>query len=159
MLGLVGSALSGLQDAAKLLAYASLALACLELAGLRPTGLQRDRETPYSWVGKGPLRWAAINGVALGVGWSSRIGFWAWYVVPALALWVANPAVGAVIYGSYALSRTLAAPVLLWSSRRHPQWDLVQAMLGRKQRARALSSLLLVYLASGTLVAVEWQWT
>lgn len=64
---------------------------------------------------KGPLRWATRNGLALGFGATSRIGFLLWYVVPLGALLSGSPAFGAAIYGTYGLVRGVAAPLILLS--------------------------------------------
>ena len=61
----------------------------------------------------GPLWWAIRNGVTLGFGATSRIGFLLWYVVPIGALLFGSPALGAAIYGTYELVRGAAAPAIL----------------------------------------------
>jgi hypothetical protein len=80
----------------------------------------------------GPLAWATRNGLALGVGATSRIGFWLWYVVPLAALLSASPAWGAALYGCYGAVRAsgvwalLLGPTALWRERNGdwPAWAL-----------------------------------
>lgn len=86
---------------AALLAVAAVVIGGLELHGKIVPVLQWDRETPQAWLHSGALRWATRNGVALGIGSSSRIGFWLWYVVPVAAVLVGSPILGAVFYGTY----------------------------------------------------------
>lgn len=90
---------------ASLAALVAIACGCLEL--LRPhfRPPQCDRETPQRWLHAGPLRWALRNGLALGNGMTSRIGFWLWYVVPAAALLAGQPLFGALLYGIYGFAR------------------------------------------------------
>jgi hypothetical protein len=62
---------------------------------------------------RGPLGWATRNGLALGIGATSRIGFWLWYVMPVTALLSASPLAGAAIYGLYGALRAGGVWVLL----------------------------------------------
>lgn len=77
--------------------------------------LQWNRETPQLWLNKGPLRWAVRNGITLGVGATSRIGFWLWYVVPLGALLSRNWLIGGAIYGLYGLLRASGTWALILS--------------------------------------------
>ncbi|MBX6765104.1 MAG: hypothetical protein IRY88_15715 [Rubrobacteraceae bacterium] len=93
---------------ASLLALVALAIGSLELLGRKVPLPQFDRETPQRWLHKGALTWALLNGSFLGVGVTSRIGFWLWYVVPLGAFLFADPALGAAIYGAYSVARGAA---------------------------------------------------
>lgn len=53
-----------------------------ELLGRQFLPWQRNRETPRVWLDQSSMWWAAKNGAALGVGVTSRVGFWVFYVVP-----------------------------------------------------------------------------
>ena len=156
LLGYAGSTFSSIGRVTGLLALGAIAVGGLEHLGIRLPLLQRDREAPQRWVHKGPVKWAILNGAALGMGWPTRIGFWAWYVVPASAFASSRPLAGATVYGAYALSRTLAAPALLSASRRVPQWDFSRDMLRLHRQAASLSAALLVVLGSATLGAARW---
>ena len=135
-----------------LLAMAGVGLGLAEAVGghLRPW--QCDRETPQRWAREGALRWAVRNGATLGVGMSSRIGFWLWYAVPLAALASREPLLGALIYGAYSLTRTGAALGLLalplaTRGRLDPTPHLLAYVRGA--RLLAATQLILVSLACG----------
>lgn len=100
------------------LAVVALILGTLELFGRRIKLPQFDCETPQRWIHKGPLRWAIRNGLTLGLGATSRIGFLLWYVIPIGALLFGTPILGAAIYGTYGLIRGVAAPLILLGTLR-----------------------------------------
>jgi len=100
------------------LAVVAIILGVLELFGRRISPPQFDCETPQRWVHKGPLRWASRNGLTLGFGATSRIGFLLWYVIPIGALLFGRPILGATIYGTYGLIRGVAAPLILLGTLR-----------------------------------------
>jgi len=105
---------------------------------------------PQRWLGAGPLRWAFRNGAALGIGATTRIGFWLWYVVPVAALLVGRPALGAVVYGVYGLVRGGAVwPLILSLSRQPGATPLADRLLLYAPVARAIAAgqLLVVGLA------------
>jgi hypothetical protein len=107
----------------------------LELFGRRIKPLEIDCETPRHWLHKGPLAWAIRNGLTLGFGAASRIGFLLWYVVPLGALLSGSLTLGAVIYGTYGLVRGVMAPVLLFGEIRQKadvsDWVILQTTLAR----------------------------
>lgn len=92
---------------ATLLAVAGLVIGMTEVLGHRVRPLECSRETPRRWVSQGSVAWASKNGLTLGSGMASRVGFWMWYAVPAGALLFASPRLGAVLYGTYGLTRGL----------------------------------------------------
>ncbi|MGH7717457.1 MAG: hypothetical protein ACREON_01250 [Gemmatimonadaceae bacterium] len=121
LLGFAGSAVpTDLRLAlATLLAMIGVGIGAADAVGRSVPLIQRNRETPRPWMDHGPLRAAARNGVALGVGATTRIGVWLWYAVPVGALLVGDPALGAVIYGSYAVSRAVGLwGLLAWERYR-----------------------------------------
>ena len=99
---------------ASLLALAAVFIGALELLGMRVYLPQIDRETPQSWLHKGPLIWALLNGLSLGVGVTSRIGFWLWFIIPLGAFLFADPVLGTAIYGTYSLVRGASVWVLIF---------------------------------------------
>lgn len=101
---------------ASLLALASVFIGGLELLGMRVYLPQIDRETPQRWLHKGALTWALLNGLSLGVGATSRLGFWLWYIIPLGAFLFADPILGAAIYGAYSLVRGASVWVLIFSA-------------------------------------------
>ncbi len=96
-----------------ILALLAIVVGSLEFFGRHVQPPQFDCETPQRWVHQGPLRWATRNGLTLGFGATSRIGFWLWYVVPLGAFLVGDPRLGAAIYGTYGLIRALGAVFIL----------------------------------------------
>ena len=149
VLGTVGSLLS--LDIR--LAVAAIAVGSLELWGRRPQPLQFDCETPQRWVNTGPLRWAIRNGLTLGFGATSRLGFWLWYVIPLGAFLIGNPGAGAAIYGTYSLVRALGAPVILLCSARL-ETDISDRLIAGYDAARVLAAGQLVFLGVATAVVV-----
>lgn len=92
-------------------------LGILHLTSGRHRLIQRNCETAQQWMELGPIRWAVVNGSALGVGFMSRIGFLAWYLVPLASFGFGDPALGAVIFGAYGGTRGLAVWAWLWALR------------------------------------------
>jgi hypothetical protein len=92
---------------ATLLAVVAGVVGAVELSGRRIMVLQCDRETPRRWVDRGAVRWAVKTGMALGVGGTTRIGFWLWFVVPLGVFLVGDVAAAGAIYGTYAVVRGL----------------------------------------------------
>lgn len=151
---MIGSLLS--QDfraaMASLLAVGAIIMGGLELGGCRIRILQCDRETPQRWVHKGALRWAAQNGLALGCGATSRLGFWLWYSVPAGALLVGRPELGAAIYGTYGLIRGMAVWIIILTMTHSPKIDFADWLITRNPIAHRLAAAELMLL--GLIVVV-----
>ncbi len=134
-------------------ALAAIAVGSLELFGRHIQPLQLDCETPQRWVNKGALGWAIRNGLTLGFGATSRIGFWLWYVVPLGAFLIGSPVAGAAIYGAYGLVRALGAPVQLLSTMRL-QTDISDRLIEGYGTARVLTAGQLVFLGVATAIVV-----
>jgi hypothetical protein len=155
ILGLIGSLvpLNVRVAAAALLGIVAVVVAVLELNGRSIHPLQCNRETPQSWVHKGPVKWAIQNGLALGCGATSRIGFWLWYVVPIGAFLIASPWVGAAIYGVYSTTRGMAVwAITLGLARRLENWD--EWLLGQKETAHMVAATQLLLLGIAVVIAV-----
>lgn len=102
--------------AAVILGGAGIALGASNVAGrLEHAYGVRDRETPKSWLDGGVARWAVLNGVTLGVGVTTRVGYWLWYAVPVICLLTGRPLAGALVYGIYGLVRAGVGPLALAS--------------------------------------------
>lgn len=145
--------------AGSLFGLGALGLGALALIGRSLPLPQCDRETSQRWVHGGPLRWAACNGLALGCGATSRIGFWAWYAVPVGAFLSGDAALGALLYGSYGLARGAGAWLLIAAAaiarRRGSTFDdLAVWLLGRAPAARTISGALLLFLGGLATLAV-----
>ncbi len=155
ILGAVGSllALDFRLAIGSVLAVAAIAVGGLELFGRRIQPLQFDCETPQRWVNKGPLRWATRNGLTLGFGATSRIGFWLWYVIPLGAFLVGDWMLGAVIYGTYGLVRALGAMVILFGMMRM-KTDISDWLIQHYGDARVLAAGQLVFLGVVTALVV-----
>jgi len=155
ILGAIGASLSyGIRVALiSLLAIPAVALGGIELLGHRLQPLQCDRETPQEWVRLGPLRWAMYNGMALGSGAWSRIGFWLWYVVPIGAFLVGRPLLSAALYGTYGLARGAAVWAIMLGivqkRRGYARW-----LLGRATLARTVAAGILVLIGVVAISAV-----
>lgn len=126
----------------------------------RPIALpQCNSETPQRWVNEGPLGWSIRNGLALGCGAFSRVGFLIWYVIPGAALLFGSPAAGAALYGSYAFIRG-AAPLVLISAgvalrrTRGTFDDLARGLLRHYSLARRASSLVLIGILSAAVMRI-----
>jgi hypothetical protein len=104
-------------------------------------------------VHKGPLRWATQNGLALGFGATSRIGFWLWYAIPLGAFLVGDPRLGAVVYGTYGLIRGLGAVFILLLMLRL-KVDISDWLIRRYGAARVLAAGQLVLLGVSTSIVV-----
>lgn len=157
VLGLVGTQLSlpGRAAIASLLALLGLAAGVLDLGSSRLPLLQCDRETPQSWMRFGALRWAAVNGAMLGLGFTSRIGFWLWYVVPTGSLLLGDPWLGAAIYGLYGFVRSGAVWLLvLGKLNRVGRGEPSDWLVMQYWRARTVAAAQLVVLAAATVVIV-----
>ena len=128
----------------------------LELFGRRIKPLEIDCETPRRWLHKGPLPWAIQNGLALGFGAVSRIGFLLWYVVPLGALLSGSPLLGAAIYGTYGLIRGAMAPVLLLFGEIRPEADVSDWIILRSKAARVLAAGQLVFVGVTVISFAGW---
>ena len=136
-----------------ILAVVAIAVGSLEFFGRRVRLPQFDCETPQRWVHKGPLRWATRNGLVLGFGATSRIGFWLWYTIPLGAFLVGAPPFGAVIYGTYGLVRALGAVFILLGIL-GLKVDVSDWLIERYGAARALAAGQLVFLGVATAIVV-----
>lgn len=127
---------------ASLSALAAIAMGSLELGGRRTWLMQCDKETPQRWLKHGALRWAARNGFTLGCGFTTRIGFWLWYVVPVGSLLLARPGLGALLYGTYAAARAMAVWGIIYGLGRRlpPDIDYARWLLDRNDAARMITA-------------------
>lgn len=78
-------------------------------ASVRRRPWQLDRETNSRWLLYEDWRTAAYNAAVLGLGFSSRIGFWLFLLVPVGSFLTGDIRAGAAIYGSYAASRIIGS--------------------------------------------------
>jgi hypothetical protein len=104
---------------------------------LRPP--QFDRETPQRWLLKGSVSWAIRNGSVLGIGATSRIGFWMWYMVPLGSLLSGQALLGALIYGAYGLTRGGSSLGIILGARLSDFDRVASWLVMHKPTARLLS--------------------
>lgn len=156
VLGFMGSALSPTSRVGigTLLGFLGVVIGGLDVLGRASPPLQCDRETPKRWVGHGATGWAIRNGLALGCGAGSRIGFWLWYAIPAGALLFGNAASGALLYGTYGAARGILAWPLMNFAKHNPQWDQGVWLLRKMPAAKALSASLLLFVSVFITVVV-----
>lgn len=140
---------------ASLLALAAVFVGSLELLGTEIKLPQCDYETPQRWLHKGALMWALQNGFSLGIGATSRIGFWLWYAIPLGAFLFADPVLGAAIYGAYSVVRGVAVWVLLLGIyTRLLKEDWGEWFLARRDSARAVAAGQLVFVGLVGTIAI-----
>jgi hypothetical protein len=156
LLGVAGSHVSvGLRVAlGSLLATVGLLFGAFDLVERPIRPLQCDRETPKSWVDEGRLFWATKNGIALGCGATSRIGFWLWYAIPAGAFLEGRAILGALVYGSYGLSRGLGVWGFLLSRVSTDSEVFLARLMGRRRALQSLTAAGLIFLCAYTIGAV-----
>lgn len=135
------------------LAIVAIALGGLEFFGYRTQPLQFDCETPQRWVNKGAWQWATRNGLTLGFGATSRIGFWLWYAIPLGAFLLGEPIASAIIYGTYGLVRALGAVAIILGMRRLGD-DMLDRLMEGYGTARILTAGQLVVLGVATAIVV-----
>ncbi len=150
--GLISSLLPvPVRVSAGLLAASAVAVGAL---GWLPVLPEFNRETEQALLGLGPIRWAIVNGSLLGLGFTSRIGFWIWYLIPAGILAAGSPAAGAAIWGGYGFTRLAVAAGLARRMRRTP--DRMPAISTRvlqlRQAARRLAGPVTVGAAAAVML-------
>lgn len=152
VLGAVGADFSTDQRSAVAFAAAvtAIGIASAQLSDHRFGPLQRDRETPRVWLYHRPVHWALLNGFALGLGITSRLGFWLWYAVPVAAFCTGDASLGAILYGSYALARASGVWVILPVWTRHGGDAVIRALVHRLPRARLIADCQLLLLGLAT---------
>lgn len=118
--------------------------------------LQRDTETNKAWVSAGRVRWATLTGLALGVGLTTRLGYLAWYLIPATTLLTASPVAGGLVWGVYGGTRSASAIAsgLYLRSTRPGTFTQTSLLTTGRSRARIMTDFVGVTLIVA-LVAVE----
>lgn len=104
----------------------------------REEPVQWNAETPSSWLERENLLVAAWNGLALGAGFVTRLGFWLWWVLPLMVFETAAGPDGLLVGAAYGLTRvglsSVGAATVFWlhsdvvaraTSARHRQATLV----------------------------------
>jgi hypothetical protein len=157
LLGTVGSSAptEGRVAVASVAAVLSIAIGVIDLGSRRLPVLQCDRETSQSGLRLRPYLWAMRNGAALGIGATSRVGFWLWYLIPVGALLVGSPVLGGLIYGTYGFVRGWSVWLLLLGLlNRVPGGDPSGWLISRYGTAQLLTSGHLLMVGVAVAVAV-----
>jgi hypothetical protein len=134
---------------------AGLVLAVAALRGRWRPVLQCDIETPQRWVFQGAPAWSLKNGLALGFGMFTRLGFVLWYAIPVGALCAGGWIAGAAVYGTYATARTGGAAVI-WSlgKRRGDVDPIIRRLEDQHPVWQTVASLHLLLLSGMTITLV-----
>jgi hypothetical protein len=114
--------------------------------------LQCSRETPREWSRYGPVPWAIVNGLALGNGFSTRVGFWSWSLIPLSAFLVGSWPASTAIYGLYGASRGGGLWLIVLLSQWFTERDWSTWLVRQVHPARRLSGA--VSMAVGLVVFV-----
>jgi hypothetical protein len=108
----------------ELLALFGSTAVLLGLIKLRPP--QFDRETLARWLEFRDGRSALMNGLELGSGVLTRLGYWLWYLIPLGCIATSNWAVGAMIWATYSLIRLITSAGLAIASSPGIYWSNVR---------------------------------
>lgn len=105
-LGFVVSAIgSGLPSGAHLAAVGTFGICTVAGLILCPLPWQRDRETPRRWLLFRDWRTSCTNGIALGMGFTTRLGTWGFYSLPIFALNYGKVSFGTAFLAAYGAIR------------------------------------------------------
>jgi hypothetical protein len=150
--GLTAGRLGALLDDGARAAAGTLAALVLAVAPLIPNARppQLNRETEQSLLGRGPITWALTNGLLLGLGFTSRIGYWIWYLLPLGCFILASPAFGALAWGAYGLTRLGIAAAAAARMQAHPRRMALisRHLLGLRDPVRSTANLIAASLAA-----------
>lgn len=155
-LGLVGKciALETRIILATVAVVAGLVIGAIDLAIVHIPVVERNCETPRRWLRYGALRWAIVNGVALGLGFTSRVGYWIWYLIPVASLLFADVILGAAVYSAYALFRGMSVWITIWRWRRFSDVDDMRGPFPRFAMARRVMSAQLIVISLISVLVV-----
>ena len=134
-----------------LAAAASLALVVAAARASRPW--QRDAETPMDWLEREGLTVAVRNGLALGAGFLTRLGFWLWWMLPVLAFESGSVRAGAIVGAAYGAVRLGASSFVAVRAEAKRSDRLPRRLLLWRPRATAAADPLF-FVASGVALAV-----
>jgi hypothetical protein len=132
-------------------AAASLALIVAATRASRPW--QRDAETPMDWLEREGLTVAVRNGLSLGAGFLTRLGFWMWWVLPVLAFESGSVRAGAIVGAVYGAARLGASSLVAARAEAIRSDRLPRRLLLWRPRATAAADPLF-FVASGAALAV-----
>jgi hypothetical protein len=115
--------------------------------------VQRNAETPASWLEREDLLVAAWNGLALGAGFVTRLGYWLWWVLPLLVFETAAVPDSLLVGAAYGLSRvglsSIGAATVFWLHS-----DVVARTTLTHRRQAATVADILFFCAAGTALTI-----
>ncbi|WP_433063783.1 hypothetical protein [Dactylosporangium sp. CS-033363] len=116
---------------------------------------QLNRETDQTLLHRGPYRWALNNAGQLGLGFTSRIGFWTWYLVPVGIVLLGDWRLGAAAWGLYGLTRLAMSVAAAFAATSEERLGRISvAMLSRRPLATRVARISAAVLAAAlTLIA------
>lgn len=110
--GLLGGTIAGLGAslagymASVMTPFLAIGLAMLiAIFSQRRQPWQFDRETPWSWLEYGDWRTSLLNGVALGLGFTTRIRYWSYLVILLTAFSSGDLLFGVFVGAAYGFTR------------------------------------------------------
>jgi hypothetical protein len=113
--GLLAVAVGWIPLPVRALIAAALYVVLTVLAATNVTSMpQLNRETEQELLHRGPVVWSMVNSAQLGLGFTSRIGFWSWYLIPIGVALVGDWRAGALIWGGYGATRLAVAVVVAY---------------------------------------------
>lgn len=114
---------------------------------------QRDCETDQGWMDRGELYWAARNGLALGMGFTSRIGIPSWYIVPTASFACGDPLIGGLLFALYGGVRCFL--VLAWVAMlKSASSDPTDGILAAAPLAKKAGAAVLVGVGMAAVIAI-----
>ena len=132
---------------------AAASLALVTAAWRRSRPWQRDAETPTEWLEREGLGVAVRNGLALGAGFLTRLGFWLWWVLPVLVFESGSVRAGAIVGAAYGAARLGGSSLIAVGAEAARSDRLPRRLLGWRPRAAAVADPLF-FAASGAALAV-----
>jgi hypothetical protein len=158
LFGWIGSSVpAGVRAAVSVVLLSGLVAAGgVEILGRGVSLPQLDRETNQSWLHLGSIGWPVVNGLALGAGFLSRIGFLLWYLLPILCFAIGELTGGALVLGVYGFVR--GAAVFGWFAYMNAcqvgQGEVFEQLTDRKSQGQLISAWSAVSLGAVALFIV-----
>jgi hypothetical protein len=133
---------------------ASVAAVVLISTGFsREEPVQWNAETPSSWLERENLLVAAWNGLALGAGFVTRLGFWLWWMLPLVVFETASAPDGLLVGAAYGLTRvglsSVGAATVFWLHS-----DVVARTVMAHRRQATLAADPLFFCAAGIALTI-----
>lgn len=112
----------------------------------------RDIETPRRWEDGSWFSWSVKNGLALGAGFLTRVGFTLWYVAPVALFFNGDWVLGAWVMGVYGAVRGLSLVPTNGALNRLGFHRVARRLAASRRSAQRLSGTSTLVLCSGVLL-------